>query len=250
MKRPTLAQPLAALLASAMLATACGGRQTAPASGPVPRPGTGDTVGASASPASPASPDPSLLADSIRRATALRTPRRLTFGWALDEAGARFRGQGVARVSPPDRIRLDLFGPRGETYLAAALVDETPRVPAALEGRVPMPSPALLWGVLGVVRPPTGARLVSASATSLRYDAGDQGTLEFRLDGGSLKSVRRLVRGGLRESIELSRGAGGAVSRAEYRDWAAYRTLTLTLDSSTDVDAFPEDTWTPPGTGR
>ncbi|HET6762893.1 MAG TPA: hypothetical protein VFH27_04450 [Longimicrobiaceae bacterium] len=234
---------LAAALAAAALA-GCGGRTAPPADSPVPA-----TVGAGSTTTTAAS-DPAATADSIRRATMLRAPRRLTFGWELDEAGARFHGRGVARVGPPDRIRLDLFGPRGETYLAAALVDETPRVPAALEGRVPMPSPALLWGVLGVVRPPAAARLVSASATQLRYDAGEQGTLEYRLENGTLRTVRRLVRGGLAESIDLTRAADGAVQRASYRDWAAYRTLTLTLESAADVEPFPEDTWTPPGTER
>jgi hypothetical protein len=235
-----------ALLGIALIA-GCGGRTPAPASSPAPQ--TAGTTGA-ATAGTPASPDPSGIADSVRRASMLSSPRQITFGWSLDEAGARFTGRGVARVSPPDRIRLDLFGPRGETYLAAALVDETPRIPSALEGRVPMPSPALLWGTLGVVRPPAAARLTAATAGSLRYDAGEQGTLEYRLDDGRLKSIRRLVRGGLRESIELTRAANGGVAKAEYRDWAAYRTLTLTLESSADVAAFPEDTWTPPGTGR
>jgi hypothetical protein len=232
-----------ALVAGLAGGAACAGHGAAPAGAPSPEP---STVPAASAPAS----DPAALADSIRRATMLRGARQLTFGWELDEAGAKFRGRGVARVSPPDRIRLDLFGPRGETYLAAALVNETPRIPAAVEGRVPMPSPALLWGALGVVKPPAAARLVSASPSSLRYDAGDAVAIEYRLEGGALRSVRRLVRGGLRESIELSRAADGSVRRAEYRDWAAYRTLTLTLESSTDVASFSEDTWTPPGTGR
>ncbi|MDB4947634.1 MAG: hypothetical protein JWM27_283 [Gemmatimonadetes bacterium] len=232
------------VLAFALLG-ACAGHGSAPAGAPAP-----EAPAAGTAPGPVASVDPAALADSIRRATMLRGPRNLTFGWELDEAGAKFRGRGVARVSPPNRIRLDLFGPRGETYLAAALVDETPRVPAALEGKIPMPSPALLWGALGVVRPPAAARLVSATAGALRYEAGAEGTIEYRLDSGALRSVRRLVRGGLKESIDITRGAGGAVQRAEYRDWSAYRTLTLTTESSTDVEPFPEDTWTPPGTGR
>jgi hypothetical protein len=240
----------AALLACLAGSAACAGHAAAPAGAPSPEaPATTTAPGPTASPAAPAT-DPAALADSIRRATMLRSPRQVMFAWELDEAGAKFRGRGVARVSPPDRVRLDLFGPRGETYLAAALVDETPRIPASAQGRVPMPSPALLWGALGAVKPPAAARLVSASPTSVRYDAGDAGTLEYRLEGGTLRSVRRLVRGGLRESVEVARAPDGSVRRAEYRDWNAYRTLTLTLESSNDVASFSEDTWTPPGTGR
>ncbi|HEX6037933.1 MAG TPA: hypothetical protein VFZ20_07840, partial [Longimicrobium sp.] len=75
-------------------------------------------------PAQPAAPaDPAVLATETARGTVPASARQLNFGWQLDEAGAGFRGRGVARMVAPSRFRLDLFGPRGETYLAAALVD-------------------------------------------------------------------------------------------------------------------------------
>jgi hypothetical protein len=194
------------------------------------------------------------IAAQVQRATLPSSPRQANFTWALDESGARFNGRGVARFRAPDRFRLDLFGPRGETYLAAALVDETPRVPAALvQQRLTLPSPALLWGVVGVVRPPGSARLVSATAgetTVLRYDLGDQGTLEYRVRGGALQSVRRLRAGGVQESIDLEHASNGAIRGARYREWIALRTLNLTLESTNDVASFPEDIWSPPGTAR
>ncbi len=221
--------------------------------------GMGGCAGAAAAPpAGTPAPDPAAaeaLASDLRRATTPSSARQATFGWELDEAGAKLRGRGVVRFRPTDRIRLDLFGPRGETYLAAALVDETPRIPAAVEERFRLPSPALLWGALGVFRPPSAARLQSAttandSTVTLRYTLEGEGTLEFRSRGGRLLGVRRLERGGNRETLELRRRADGQVERAEYRDWAAYRTLVLTLEATTDVASFPEETWTPPGTAR
>ena len=198
--------------------------------------------------------DPAVIAAQVQRATLPASPRQANFTWALDESGARFNGRGVARFRAPDRFRLDLFGPRGETYLAAALVDETPRVPAALtQQRFRLPSPALLWGVVGVVRPPSGARLLSATAgetTLLRYDLGDEGTLEYRVRGSSLQSVRRLKGGGVQESIDLEHGSDGAIRSARYREWIALRTLNLTLESTNDVASFSEDIWSPPGTAR
>lgn len=199
-------------------------------------------------------PDPGAAAAELVRATAPATAQQTTFSWELDEAGSRVRGRGVVRMQPPDRIRLDLFGPRGETYLAAALVGSEMRVPPALEERFSLPSPGLLWGVLGVVRPPEGARLASASTTDggtvLRYELPDGSTLEYAATGERLTGVRRLERGAVRESIELTHDEAKAPRRALYRDWAAYRTLTLTREETTDVAAFPEATWTPPGTGR
>ncbi|MBW3569554.1 MAG: hypothetical protein KY467_00480, partial [Gemmatimonadetes bacterium] len=189
-------------------------------------------------------------ADELRRATVPASPRQVNFAWTLDEAGARFTGRGVARFQAPRRFRLDLFGPRGETYLAAALVDGEARVPPALLERFRLPSPALLWGAVGVVEPPADARLLEASArgdeTTLRYQAGDD-VLEYRARGGRLQSVRRRRGSAVAESIDLTYNDQG-VSRAQYRDWAAYRTLNLTTESSSDVQPFSEDTWRPAGT--
>ncbi|HEX8907330.1 MAG TPA: hypothetical protein VF771_20930, partial [Longimicrobiaceae bacterium] len=187
-------------LAACAAGTAGGG---APASSPSPSPAPVAGSGAAAA----ASPDS--IADALRRATLPPSPRQVQFGWSLDEAGSRFSGRGVARYHAPDRFRLDLFGPRGETYLAAALVDETPRIPPAVAERFKLPSPALLWAAVGVVRPPSTARLASATdeggRVTVRYDLGGDGTLEYRAQGGRLESVRRTKGGGVQESVELER---------------------------------------------
>lgn len=202
----------------------------------------------------PADPDPAQLAAELQRATLPASPRQITFQWALDEAGAGFRGRGVGRYTAPTRFRLDLFGPRGESYLSAALVDGQLRVPAAVGDRFRLPSPALLWAAAGIFAPPADARLaggrVEDGVLTLRYDAGEQGTLEFRARENALLSVRRLRAGGVQESVDLERGGDGALRQARYRDWPAFRTLTLTLEASTDVPGFPDEIWTPPGTGR
>jgi hypothetical protein len=200
-------------------------------------------------PAAPAA-DPAAVAAEVARATVPASARQLNFAWQLDEAGARFQGRGVARMVAPSRFRLDLFGPRGETYLAAALVDGEARVPPALAERFQLPSPALLWGAVGVIAPPADARLLAAttegSESTLRYQLGGD-VLEYRTRGGRLHTVRRSSRGGVVESIDLTWNDRG-LAAARYREWVALRTLNLTLESSTDVASFPQDTWTPPGT--
>ena len=65
--------------------------------------------------------------------------------------------------------------------------------------------------------------------------------------GGRLQSVRSRRGSAVAESIDLTYNDRG-VSRAQYRDWAAYRTLNLTIESSSDVAQFSEDTWRPAGT--
>jgi hypothetical protein len=211
---------------------------------PTPQPGAPQT------PSTPSREEMLRRAEELRRATAPASPRQVNFGWVLDEAGARFQGRGVARFEAPRRFRLDLFGPRGETYLAAALVDGEPRVPPALLERFRLPSPALLWAAVGVIAPPDDAVLLEATArgneTTLRYRLGED-VLEYREEGGRLQSVRRRSGGAVAESIDLTYNDTGP-ARAQYRDWAAYRTLNLTIESSTDVQQFSEDTWRPAGT--
>lgn len=227
-------------LAAALAACAPPPAQTSPA----------PQAGGTETPAGPSREEMERTAAELRRTTAPASPRQVNFGWALDEAGARFQGRGVARYEAPRRVRLDLFGPRGETYLAAALVDGELRAPPALLERFRLPSPGLLWGAVGVVAPPADALLLEAvtrgEETTLRYRLG-QDVLEYRVSGGRLQSVRRSAGGGVAESIDLTYNDQGQ-TRAQYRDWAAFRTLILTIESSTDVEQFPEETWRPAGT--
>jgi hypothetical protein len=238
---------VSAALAVALL-TACAAASASagtPPAAPAPVPAAGSASAAA---------DPDSIAAALRRATLPSSPKQARFAWSLDEAGSRFNGRGVARYAAPDRFRLDLFGPRGETVLAAALVGETPRVPPSVTERFKLPSPALLWAAVGVVRPPSAARLASATdeggRVTVRYDLGSEGTLEYRARGGRLESLRRLKGSAVQESVDLERAAGGAVRAARYRDWPALRNLNLTLESSTDAATFPDDVWSPPGTGR
>ncbi|MDQ3389264.1 MAG: hypothetical protein M3483_07155, partial [Gemmatimonadota bacterium] len=140
------------------------------------------------------------------------------------------------------------------SYLAAALEDERVRIPPAVASRFTLPPPAFLWGALGVIRPPADARLLDASVlgerTTLRYalDAGE--VMTFHAEGGILRSVRRLKDANVLESIERSQRGDGTLSRAEYRDPRAFRTLVLTHESTVDAASFPESTWYPAGAPR
>ena len=96
-------------------------------------------------------------------ATAATEPKqrlRIVFDWTLQERDAKFSGSGAIRAESPYHVRLDLFGPRGEGYLSAALVDWDLRLPPGAPQDL-LPPPAMLWSVFGVFRPPQGAQLVS-----------------------------------------------------------------------------------------
>jgi hypothetical protein len=198
--------------------------------------------------------DPEAAAAALQRASIPDAARQATFAWTLDEAGSRLRGRGVARYVAPERIRLDLFGPRGETYLAAALVNEEFRVPNTVAPTAPLPSAALLWATVGVVKPPADARLLSVTETQreliVRYATENGETFEYRASGDPLRltAIARAGRTGVSETIQLTRDATGELQSARYRDLAAYRELVLTLEAMTEVASFPPTIWSPDGT--
>jgi hypothetical protein len=197
--------------------------------------------------------DPAAVAEPLVRTTTTAPPRQAAFQWTLDEGGSRVQGRGVVRYQTPERIRLDLFGPRNETYLSAALVGEQFRLPPNATAGVPLPSPALLWGGLGAIRPPTGARLEGATAgegaTVLRYAAPGDEVYRYRVSGGGegarLLELERIGRSGVLESVTLDWSAAGELRRARYRNPGEFRELTLDVQSIKDVESFPESTWHP-----
>lgn len=210
-----------------------------------------------AGPVGTPAPDPAALARTVAAATTPAAPLQATFAWTLDEAGSRVSGRGVARAEAPERLRLDLFGSRGETYLSAALVGDEFRLPPGAAPGIELPSPALLWAALGVARPPAAAVLESASTTEeeviLRYGLGGE-DFEFRAatdaDTLLLSRVERIGPSGVIESVRLERAGDGDLSRTRYRNWAAYRDLELNFESIENVAPFPASIWTPGGAAR
>lgn len=191
--------------------------------------------------------DPALAAEALQ-ATALRGAYHASFGWSLRDRDARFSGEGAARVAPPEHARLDLFGPRGEFFLAAALVGDALRLPPGAGG-VPLPPPALLWGVLGVARPPADATLVSSgregAAISLSYRRGEE-VWTYRIVGAAVRSAVWTDGRDGRMSVAVEAvDAAGRPASVQYRDWTKFVELQIDVTEIEDVDGHSEDTWNP-----
>lgn len=193
----------------------------------------------------PATLDPP-LADEAVAATAPDRPLRAIFDWRMLDGEARFSGSGAARIEPPYHARLDLFGPRGEAYLSAALVDEDVRLPPGA-GDVPLPPPPMMWAVLGVVAPPDGATLagtrVRDGRAELYYARGDE-QLIYHLENGRLRRVS-WEGGGRRMDVELTGRTAGLPREAVYRDWSGYTELRITVEQVDEVDPYPAEIWRP-----
>lgn len=207
--------------------------------------------GATNTPPAPQAPPQPQLAQQLADSTALRRPLHLVFAWTFNEENARFSGRGSTRVEPPYKARLDLFGPRGETYLSAAAVGDELRLPPNLPPALAaiMPPTPLMWSALGVLRAPEGASLElthqSGDTLIVGYGRGDE-HWRFRSIRGRLQYVEWNGPNAGRRSVEL-RGEGShrLPSVAVYRDWQAFRELTMTLEQANEAASFPPDTWYP-----
>lgn len=179
--------------------------------------------------------------------TAPDRPLRVVFDWTILDGDARFTGRGVARIEPAYHARLDLFGPRGDGYLSAALVGHEVRLPPGTRA-VALPAPAMMWAVLGVVAPPSDAILVGTRVegdrTELHYTVGES-RLRYTLEGGRLRGTR-WDGGGRRMAVDLEGTMEPEVpSRAHYRDGSGNTELMLEVEQVDEVESYPEDIWVP-----
>lgn len=187
------------------------------------------------------------LAQNLVDSTAIRRPLHLIFSWTFTEQSARFTGKGSTRVEPQYKARLDLFGPRGETYLAAAAIGDELRLPPGAPANL-IPPVGLLWSAMGVFRPPPGATLESTHQTgdtlTLGYSLANE-RWRFRSIRGRLQYVEWNGPGGLREVKLEGEMRHGLPKIAVYRDHTAFRELSLTLDQVNEAAPFPPDIWDP-----
>ena len=198
-------------------------------------------------------PDPAATVTMLERGTRLTGPVWIEFTWQLNEAGARLSGDGVARVEPPYRARLDLFLHNDETFFAAALVDDDLRLPPGAPDDI-LPPADLMWSTLGVFRPMGGARLVGGDrleerAERLRYRYDDGTELHYEVTGGSMSVLELLEGEAVVQSVRLVRDEDDRYPKeATYRNLIDFRELKLTRVSVAPADPFDPAIWDPRGT--
>ncbi len=167
---------------------------------------------------------------------------RLVFRWELSGTALQARGEGAARIAPPDSARFDFFLAGGMGSGAAVLLGPALRLPSgdASGGLVP-PAP-LLWAALGRLAvpalPDTVARL---DGTVLRADIGRPVQWRVTFTGGSLSRLERVRDGKVLEWV--SRTPDGHI---RYHDESDRRTLDLVITTSADTGPFDDSLWSFP----
>ena len=187
--------------------------------------------------------EPMRNASAVEDGTRLDEAVRIDFDWTLNEAGSRIGGQGVARIEPPYRARLDLFLDNGESVVSAAVVDDELRLPYGAPDDV-LPPVDLMWGTLGVFRPMAGTRLVGGErleeeARRLRYRYEDGMELHYEVDPSRLRAVELLEGGRLVQWVRLAQDVGDRYPQtATYRNLVDYRELKIDRRSVREAESF------------
>jgi hypothetical protein len=167
-------------------------------------------------------------------------PQRLDFRWQYQEGQIVARGEGVARIAPPDSARVDVFLDGGYGGGRALLLGDTLLVPGGDAVRRYFPPAPLLWAAFGRLAVPASADTVARQdGEVLRADIGRDPIWRASFRGDRLTGLERIEENRIVERVE--RSAEGA----RYSNDGARRSLVLTVTRSQGVPDFDPSIWRP-----
>lgn len=168
------------------------------------------------------------------------TPQRVTFRWELNEGDMVARGDGVARIAPPDSVRVDLFLGGGFGRAAAAiLIGDSARVPPGGEAQAKLlPPPPLMWAAFGrLAVPPLADTVVRVSGDTIRAELGHPARWRLVAAAGQLVRLERIA--GDRVVEWVQRSPGGEVRY----ELSGRRSLVLHVDAQQPSAPFDAAVW-------
>ena len=180
----------------------------------------------------------------LPRAELLRHHQRVVFRWELEDPDMTTRGEGAARIAPPDSARLDFFLAGGLASGAALLIGHELRLPSGADQFVRrlIPPAPLLWATLGrLALPVTPDTVVRVDGDTLRADIGTPTAWRLTFVRDTLRGIERVDGGRVTEWAR--RGADGHL---RYRHEVSRRQLDLFITRIDDVSAFDPDIWALP----
>lgn len=162
---------------------------------------------------------------------------RMVFRWEYGDPIFSARGEGVARIAPPDSVRLDFFadGNLGGGY--AILIGDRLSTPANDDAVRYLPPVPLLWAALGRLQVVGADTVALVAADTLRADIGRSPVWRVAFSGASLVSLQRVDGNRLREAVRRDSAV------ITYRNYSSRRRLTLTLLRRLADPPFDEAIW-------
>jgi hypothetical protein len=164
--------------------------------------------------------------------------QQVVFQWELQDGEFAARGEGVARVAPPDSARLDFVLGGGFGGGAAVLIGDTVRAPGGDLVRRLIPPSTMLWAALGrLAVPAMPDTAVRVEGPLMRADIGAPPAWRLTFRADSLLRVERVRDGRIAEWVERD----GA--RVRYRNEGSRRTLTMTVTRVNEAPPFDASIW-------
>lgn len=167
-------------------------------------------------------------------------PQRVTFTWELNEGEMVARGDGVARIAPPDSVRVDLFLGGGFGRAAAAiLIGDSVRVPPGGEEEARLlPPPPLMWAAFGrLAVPAVPDTTVRVSGDTLRAELGRPARWRLVAARGQLLRLERISGDRIVEWVQRVPG------REVRYELSGHRSLVLHVDAQQPSAAFDASVW-------
>lgn len=165
--------------------------------------------------------------------------QRIRFTWTYSDLDLRGRGDGVARVAPPDSVRLDLFLAGGNSGGRAVLIDDELRAPGGAMVRSFLPPPPMLWAALGRLHlPPAADTAVRVDGDTVRADIGRDPRWRVTFVGRDLRRLELIHGDRLQQWVERT-----ADHKVTYRHLRANRALDLNIVRVDTVPGFDATIW-------
>ena len=166
------------------------------------------------------------------------TPQRVDFRWELNDGPTVARGDGVARLGPPDHARVDLFLGGGFGGAAAILVGDSLIVPPGAGGLDLVPPAPLLWAALGrLALPAVRDTIIRVSGDTLRASLGRPVQWRITAVRGQLTRVERIAGDRIVEWVERQPG-----KHVRY-ELSGHRSLVLDIQNQQPAAGFDDSIW-------
>lgn len=162
---------------------------------------------------------------------------RLIFRWEYGDRFFSARGEGVARIAPPDSVRLDFFADGGLGNGFALLLGDTLLTPAEDDARRYLPPVPMLWAALGRLQVAASDTVLHQQGDTLWAQFAGEPTWRAAFVGRELHSLARVDGRRLRETIRRDS------SVIAYRNPGARRRLTLTLTRRVQDPPYDAAIW-------
>jgi hypothetical protein len=164
--------------------------------------------------------------------------QRVVFRWEYADQALGARGEGAARIAPPDSVRLDFFLDGGAAGGFAIVVGDSIYTPGGNQVRRYLPPVALLWAALGrLAVPPASDTTAKVDGGVLRADIGRNPTWRIAFERDQLTRVERIVDGRRLEWVNRSG------SDVRYQHERASRSLTLRITTTDAAAPFDPEIW-------